>query len=322
MLDRVFDNECQKKLKQELDFIEPFTSMDQLETRKSDFSNVECIFSTWGHPELSAEQIRKFFPKLKYVFYGAGTVQYFARPFFECGVRIFSAADANSIPVVEYCLAQILLANKGFYQTCAIYSEGDYHTAKNYTSKFPGNYGEYVGIIGVGKIGRGVVEALRPYKLKIAAYDPFLSDEASRSLGVELWSLDKIFEECSVISNHLANNDQTQGILHYGHFSKMKPFATFINTGRGAQVVEADLVRALEEDASRTAILDVTWPEPCEDNHPFFKMKNIFLTPHIAGSVGEELARMGEFMYEEWDAINCGKASKYEVTAAMLETMA
>ena len=322
LLDRVYDENTQKGLRATLDFIEPFTSMEQLEKRAAEFSGVDIMFSTWGHPELSESQIREFFPRLKYIFYGAGTVQYFARPFFACGVRIFSAADANSVPVVEYCLAQILLCNKGFYQATAMYSSGDFAASREYSSMFPGNYGEYLGIIGAGKIGRGVIKALKPYRLNIMVFDPFLSRESADSLGVKLCGLDEIFEKCSVISNHLANNDQTQGILNYSHFSKMRPLATFINTGRGAQVVEKDLVQALNEVPTRTAVLDVTWPEPCTDQHPFFRMKNVFLSPHIAGSIGDETARMGEFMADEWEALRDGKPPLYEVTLEMLETMA
>ena len=75
----------------------------------------EIAFSTWGMPKFTKEEIREYMPKLKAVFYAAGTVQYFARPFLECGVKVFSAFAANAVPVAEYTVAQIILANKGFY---------------------------------------------------------------------------------------------------------------------------------------------------------------------------------------------------------------
>jgi phosphoglycerate dehydrogenase-like enzyme len=322
LLDRVFDAETQARLRHTLAFMEPFTSMAQLEPRKTEFAAVEAMFSTWGQPVLTEEQIRVYFPNLKYIFYGAGSVQHFARPFMRCGVRIFCAADANSIPVIEYCLAQILLANKGFYQSSYLYSRGDWEGAKAHFSAHSGNYGDRIGIIGAGKIGRGVIEALAPYRLKIMVFDPFLPQTEAGKLGVTLCGLDEMFGACAVISNHLANNAQTQDMLNYSHFSKMRPYATFLNTGRRAQVVEADLARALEEVPTRTAVLDVTWPEPCEPGHPFFGKSNILLTPHIAGSSGDEVARMGEFMADEWEAVRDGKTLRYEVTAEMLETMA
>ena len=102
----------------------------------------------------------------------------------------------------------------------------------------------------------------------------------------------------------------------------MQQNATFINTGRGAQVVEDDLVRALTERPDLTAVLDVTYPEPAPLDHEFYSLPNCFLTPHIAGSLGNEVHRMAEYMYEEFVRYLGGEQTRYEVTAKMLETMA
>jgi phosphoglycerate dehydrogenase-like enzyme len=102
----------------------------------------------------------------------------------------------------------------------------------------------------------------------------------------------------------------------------MNDTATFINTGRGTQVVEDDLIRALCEVPERTAILDVTDPEPPLADSPFYSMENVFLSPHIAGSAGNEVARMGHYMLEEYRKLVAGEVCKYEVTEKMLATMA
>ena len=86
--------------------------------------------------------------------------------------------------------------------------------------------------------------------------------------------------------------------------------------------VEADLVRALEEVPTRTAVLDVTFPEPPEAGHPFYTLPNVILTPHLAGSHRREVARMGEYMAEEFERVMCGQAPRWQVTEKMLETMA
>jgi len=86
--------------------------------------------------------------------------------------------------------------------------------------------------------------------------------------------------------------------------------------------VEEDLARALREYPSRTALLDVTFPEPPCDDSCLYKMDNVFLTPHIAGSMSCETARMGEYMYDEFIALQKGFSPKYEVRLQMLETMA
>lgn len=286
------------------------------------FSNVEFIFSTWGMPSFTEEKIKTCFPSLKCVFYGAGTVQKFARPFLDCGVKVFSAWAANAVPVAEMTVAQIILANKGYFLANRLYHEKGNKTAKAAFRKCNGNYGETVGIIGAGMIGKLVIQMLKQYKLRVVVFDPFLPDEKASELGVEKCELEELFERAFVVSNHLANNAQTKGMLNYGLFCRMRENAVFINTGRGAQVVEDDLVRVLRERPDLTAILDVTDPEPPVEGHPFYTLPNCLLTPHIAGSAGDEVARMGEYMLRECACYLKGEACKYEVSMKMLETMA
>lgn len=286
------------------------------------FQQTEYIFSTWGMPKMTEEQIAACFPNLKCVFYGAGTVQAFARPFLSRGVKVFSAWAANAVPVVEYTLAQIILANKGFLAHNREMKAQNRDRGIAMRSFYPGNYGERVGIIGAGMIGSQVAERLKDFRLSVLAYDPFLSDEKAAKIGVHKASLDEIFSTCRVVTNHMANNAQTQGMLTYEYFSKMLPYSTFINTGRGAQVVEADLVRILTERPDITAVLDVTFPEPPVADHAFYSLPNCFLTPHIAGSLSNETHRMAEYIIEEYHRYIGGLPCKYEVTPEMLETMA
>lgn len=286
------------------------------------FSNVELVFSTWGMPEFTEEEIKACFPSLKCVFYGAGTVQSFARPFLSCGVKVFSAWAANAVPVAEMTVAQIVLANKGYFLTSRVYHGQGRSPARKTFQKCNGNYGETVGIIGAGMVGKLVIQMLKQYKLNVLVFDPFLSDEKAAELGAEKCRLPELFERSFVVSNHLANNPQTVGMLNYDLFSKMRENAVFINTGRGAQVVEDDLVRILHERTDLTALLDVTYPEPPVEGHPFYTLPNCLLTPHIAGSSGDEVARMGEYMLAECKGFLRGEAGEYEVTAKMLETMA
>ena len=102
----------------------------------------------------------------------------------------------------------------------------------------------------------------------------------------------------------------------------MRNGATFLNTGRGAQVVEEDLIKCLTQRPDITAILDVTAPEPPAKDSRFYELDNCILTPHIAGSSGDEVHRMSEYMIEEYKKYVEGKPCLYEVSMKMLETMA
>jgi len=287
-----------------------------------DTKDVEYIFSTWGMPVFSEEEIQEVFPKVKAVFYGAGSVQRFARPFLHRGIRVFSAWMANGVPVAEYTVSQIILANKGYFSLSRSYDQKSYQEAKSEIERFRGNYGATVGLIGAGTIGKMVISRLRDYRLNVIVFDPFLSDEKAKELGVEKCSLEEVFSRSQVISNHLANNEQTKGMLNGHLFSLMSRNSVFLNTGRGAQVVEDDLVHHLKNRTDVTAILDVTYPEPPCDGHAFYSLPNCILTPHIAGSFGDEVERMSEYMVEEFNRLISGEETRFEVSEKMLETMA
>jgi len=287
---------------------------------RHDLSDVEAIFSTWGMPALGEQEIQACFPALREVYYAAGSVQAFARAFLKCGIRVFSAWGANAVPVAEFAVAQIVLANKGFFQSMKITRPREWSRA--YTQSFPGNFKAQIGLVGCGMIGSLVANMLRGYDLELLAYDPYLSDARAKELGVAKCPLEGLFSRCQTVSNHLPDNEKTKNMLDYKLFKLMKPNAAFINTGRGAQVNEADLIRALREEPGRTALLDVTHPEPPERDSALYSMPNVILTPHIAGSLGGEVARMGEYMAQEYMALREGREPRYEVTVEMLETMA
>lgn len=292
-----------------------------LEQHRDFLSDCEIAFSTWGMPKFTAEEIKEYMPKLKAVFYSAGTVQYFAKPFLENGVKVFSAFAANAIPVAEYTFAQISLASKGYFQA-----------AKNYRVLFPraftvanssvGNFGCKVGLVGLGAIGCMVAERLRALDVEVYAYDPFVSEEKASSLGVTLIGLEELFSTCDVISNHLANKPELKNVFNARLFSKMKKYSTFINTGRGAQVAEYSLALSLLLHPSRTFVADVIKNEYFPYINPLFWCPNAILTPHIAGSTGKEPQRMAYYMMEEMERFTRGEETKYEVTLEALGRMA
>ncbi len=319
---RVYTEEQRKYLEQNAGLDGAVYTKESVIENAPKFKDVELIFSTWGMPHFSVEEIKSTFPSLKCVFYAAGTVQGFAREFLACGVKVFSAWAANAVPVAEYTVAQIVLANKGFFAASAFHSAGDTKTSNEIKRSIIGNFGVDVGIIGAGMIGKLVIKMLKNYRLGAKVFDPFLSDDTAAELGIKKCSLEELFSTCTVVSNHLANNEQTRGMLNYALFSKMVPNSAFINTGRGAQVVEDDLQKVLSERPDITAILDVTYPEPPEEGHPFYSLKNCIMTPHIAGSIGNEVVRMAEYMIEEYEKYANGEQCLYEVNEKMLETMA
>lgn len=319
---RIYASETLKRICNMID-AEPvqYTKADVMENPER-FRDVQFIFSTWGMPVFTEEEIADVFPNLEAIFYAAGTVQAFARPFLHRGVKIFSAWIANAVPVAEYTVAQIILANKGYFLRSDLMSNGVVARAREMDKDYPGNYDATIGIIGTGAIGKFVCDLLKPYRLRVLAYSRSLTEEKAKALGVEKSDIETIFRTCHVVSNHLANNAQTQKVLTKEHFASMRPYATFINTGRGAQVDEDGMVEVLRERPDLAVVLDVTYPEPPVEGSPLFELPNCILTPHIAGSAGNEVYRMSEWMVDEFELYRNGGACRYEVTEEMLKTMA
>ena len=326
VVDWVYSKEIQKTLKTRYEFVYDggVLTKEMLEDDPSCTEEVSYLFSTWEMPIFTTEEVKLYFPKAEAVFYAAGSVQDFAREFLTRGIKVFSAWAANGVPVAEYTLAQIILANTGYYRRLHIPGSGPCWENRPDIYSLPGNYDATIGIIGAGMIGKLVIERIHAVlnHMRILVFDPFMSEEKADELGVTLCDLHTLFAESDVISNHLANNPQTVGMLNGDLFAHMKPCATFINTGRGAQVVEADLVQALTEVPTRAAVLDVTDPEPPVEDSPLYTMKNVFLSPHVAGSLGNEVHRMAEYMSEESRLYEANLPTRYEVTLEMLKTMA
>lgn len=321
MLKRIYDDEVKSNIKMITNLNDTFLDRKNLSKNAEIAKNADIIFTTWGMDKFSIDEINQYFPNLKYLFYGAGSVQHFAKEFLEKGIRVFSSASANAIPVAEYTFAQIILANKGMFQAIRRKKFSNY-SAHNFSDKKAGNYKTKIGVIGVGQIGQMVCKKLKDIDCEILYYDPFLPADLAKELDIKEASLKEIFSECDCITNHLANKTELEKIFDYDLFHRMKPYGVFINTGRGKQVDEKGLCKAMRECGTRTAILDVTVKEPPNIFSPLRNMRNIILTPHIAGSLGDEVVRMGAYMYEECNRILSGENSQFEVTLKILQTMA
>lgn len=296
----------------------PCYTKEDVIRKSSELKGCRHIFSTWYMPVFTEDEVSELFPSLECIFYAGGTVKYFAEPFFKNGVRVFTAASANGIPVAEFAAAQIVLAGKGYFQAQRVYRWPTWHrrfnASRGYAERKSGNYNATVGIIGCGTIGSTVVELLSSHNLNILVCDPNLTQECAGALGVKKVSMEKLFENCDVISNHLPDIPDTRGIINEFLLNRMKPTATFINTGRGAQVDEKALNRVLRHHKDMCALLDVTSHEPLLPWSSLYWRKNVFLTPHIAGTLSGEYGRMVKYMVEAFHDVLEGRFNACETS--------
>ncbi|GEM_PF-60870 len=280
--------------------------------------DIEVIFGTWGMPCLTDEMLDHM-PKLRAVFYAAGTVRPLIGTTLDRGIQVFSAWQANAIPVAEFTVAQILLSNKGYFRNV---EEHRRHPSEDAFTGV-GNFGATVALLGAGQIGRNVIRLLRLFNIQTVVFDPFLTAESAKELGVEKVSLEEAFQKGNVVSNHLANLPATVHMIQGCHFRSMPPNATFINTGRGLTVAENEMIDVLKTRPDLTALLDVvTDEENHEANAPLFALPNVRISNHIAGSQGDEVVRMADYMIEEFLRWEQGEPLRYAVTKERLKNMA
>lgn len=278
----------------------------------------EIILSTWGMPVLDAVLLDSM-PSLRAVFYAAGSVKAFATPeAFRRGIVISTAAAANAIPVAEFVAAAVLFGLKRVLpQMRAAREHGGF-------LRLPmlGAYKTRVGLVSLGTIGRLTARRLRSLDVEVLAFDPFATAEDAADLGVRLVGLEKLFAACDVVSIHTPHLPETERMIGADLLALMKEGATLINTARGVILDEPALCRILEARPDLTAILDVTHPEPPVPGSALLHLPNVFLTPHIAGSMDGEVTRMGRWMVDELERYVQGRPLQHRVTQEMLRSMA
>ncbi|MFB7216364.1 hydroxyacid dehydrogenase [Streptomyces sp. NPDC056255] len=254
-------------------------------------ADTELLVTGWGCPPLDAAVLDAA-PRLRAVVHTAGSVRgHITEACWERGIEVSSAAAANALPVAEYTVAMILLSGKRALERAHDYRaqrrRDDWLTIPDRV----GNYGRTVGILSASMIGRRVVELLRPYDLPVLLHDPYVSEAEAAALGVRPVGLAELFAQSDVVSVHTPLLPATHGLVSRELLTSMRPDAVLINTARGAVVDQDALVDVLRQDRIR-AILDVTDPDALPAAHPLWDCDNALITPHLAGSQGNELGRL------------------------------
>ncbi|MFT3787323.1 MAG: hydroxyacid dehydrogenase [Tepidisphaeraceae bacterium] len=279
-----------------VDFVGPPQSHDTISRSTELMRQIDILFTGWGPPVLD-DRFLDAAPNLRIVLHGAGGMGSMLTPaVWKRGIRVTSANAINAIPVAEYCQSVIVFSLKwGWRLARAVRHLRSYPDR----DRAPGCYRSTVGLVSFGAIARELTRRLTQMDLRVLVHDPHLDADTARRLGVTRVGLDKVFAESDVVSLHTPVLPQTYRMIRGRHIRLMKPNATFINTARGELVQERELVLAAAERPDLQFVLDTVDPEPPLPDSPLFTLPNVVLTPHIAGSVGPERLRMGEFIRDE-----------------------
>ena len=156
-------------------------------------------------------------------------------------------------------------------------------------------FGHTLGIIGFGRIGKGMAKRAQGFDMQVLHYDPFLKDDAyAAQVGAQSTDLDTLLRESDFVSVHTPLTEETYHYINADALSRMKPTAILINTARGPVVDPDALYHALKEGAIRSAALDVTEPEPVPMDHPLLTLDNVIITPHIASASVATRSKMAQ----------------------------
>lgn len=208
----------------------------------------------------------------------------------ELGILVTHApTEANWGGVAEYTVTLMLTMLKKMRERDRWVKETgawrDLALTGTYLGRREDGYGGItIGIIGLGRIGTRVSKLMRPWDLRIVAYDPYVADAHFAELGVErMRTLDGLLEVSDVVSVHVTLTKETRHMLSAAQFNKMKHSAVLVNTARGPAVDEEALIDALRTQRIAGAALDVMEHEPISPDNPLLAMDDrVFLSPHMA----------------------------------------
>ncbi len=199
------------------------------------------------------------------------------------GVVVMNTPGGNTITTAEHALSMIMSLCRNIPQATASLKSNKWEK-----KKFAGIelFGKILGIIGLGNIGKHVAQRARGLGMNVIGYDPYMTEEMARSLGVSLVSLDEIYAQADIITVHTPLTPETRHLINAETIAKMKDGVRLVNCARGGIIKEDDLLEGLKSGKVAGAALDVFENEPPLDN-PLLKMDNVVVTPHLGASTGE-----------------------------------
>ncbi|WP_223205868.1 hydroxyacid dehydrogenase [Streptomyces xanthii] len=260
----------------------------------------EVLLTGWGCPPIDTQVLDRA-PRLRAVIHAAGTVKTFlSRDAYVRGIAVSSAAAANAVPVAEFTLAAIILGAKRAFPLSQLFRTRRTHRteADLHRHAWLGTHGITVGVVGASHTGRRVVQLLRSLDAEVLLYDPYVGDAEAELLGATRTDLDTLVATSDVVTLHAPATAETRHLLDARRLGLLRPGALLVNTARGPLVDTEALVPHLV-DGRIDAVLDVTDPEPLPPGHPLWDLPNVFITPHMAGAQGNEVARLGALAVDE-----------------------
>ena len=230
----------------------------------------------------------------------------------ELGVMVVNAPVSNILSAAEQTMALLLAQARNIPQAHSALKAGKWERSKWEGVEL---YGKTLGVVGLGKIGALVAQRASAFGMRLIAFDPFISEERARHMGVELVDLDTLLVQSDFITIHLPKTKETTNLLDAAALAKTKPGVRIINVARGGIVNEADLADAIRDGHVQGAALDVFEKEPTTES-PLFELPSVVVVPHLGASTFEAQDKAGITIAEQVQLALAGDFVPYAVNVA------
>ncbi|HUO49791.1 MAG TPA: phosphoglycerate dehydrogenase [Acidimicrobiales bacterium] len=231
------------------------------------------------------------------------------------GVMVVNAPQSNILSAAEHAVALLLAQARNIPQAHAALAAGKWERSKWEGVEL---HGKTLGVIGLGRIGALVAQRALAFGMRLCAYDPYVSPDRARQMGVELLPLDELVATADFITIHLPKTSETAGLIGRDLLAKAKPGLRVVNAARGGILDEEALYDALVSGQVAGAALDVFATEPCTDS-PLFQLPSVVATPHLGASTAEAQDKAGVTIAEQVILALAGDFVPFAVNVAAAE---
>lgn len=203
------------------------------------------------------------------------------------GVKVINAPGRLAVPVSEFTVGLMIAEMKNIARSHANIKQGEFRADfvnRGYSVNLKG---KNIGLAGCGAVGSRVAKIMKAFEANVLVYDPYTDPAVLEAQGYRAVGLNELCRESDVISIHFRLTPETKGMIGKEQFALMKPTCFLINTARAGLVDEEAMMDALINKKIGGAGLDVFHQEPLPENHPFFTLETVTLTPHLAGTCSD-----------------------------------
>ncbi len=232
----------------------------------------------------------------------------------DCGVIVVNAPEGNTIAAAEHTIGMMIALARNIPQGHLSLKSGAWDR-----KKFMGNElrNKKLGVVGLGKIGSEVAKRCKAFDMQVIAFDPVVSPERAKNLGVRLVSLDELLRESDFITVHVPLTDATRGLIGKEALKKVKPSVRLVNVARGGVIDEEALLEAAENGWVAGAAIDVFSKEPATDNI-LLRSEKIIVTPHLGASTQEAQTGVAVDVAEQIVDVFSGLPARHTVNLPMI----